>query len=199
MVEIDADEISPLVTWGTNPAQAVGVDEPVPEPADLPEGRREAAREAQAHTGARPGEPMAGTPVDVVFLGTCTNGRVSDFRQAAAVLEGRGPDETDAVGDVDEDAVSQIADGVRGLGGARLRDRPAGVGGGGRRRDVPGGRLRVARGGLFDVSGDERRRVGRRRTVCVGVEPELRRPAGVDGRPDGAREPRDRRRLGRPW
>jgi len=116
VVEIDAGEISPLVTWGTNPAQAVGVDEPVPEPADLPEDEREAAREAQAHTGATPGEPMAGTPVDVVFLGTCTNGRASDFRRAAAVLEGRGPDETDVVGGaVDENAVHEIADGVRGL------------------------------------------------------------------------------------
>ncbi len=116
VVEIDAGEISPLVTWGTNPAQAVGVDEPVPEPADLPEDEREAAREAQAHTGATPGEPMAGTPVDVVFLGTCTNGRASDFQRAAAVLEGRGPDETDVVGGaVDENAVHEIADGVRGL------------------------------------------------------------------------------------
>ncbi|MFB6244017.1 MAG: 3-isopropylmalate dehydratase large subunit [Halobaculum sp.] len=93
VVTIDADEMEPLVTWGTNPAQATGIHEPVPDPDDLPDGKREAAREAQAHTGATPGEPMAGTDVDVVFLGTCTNGRVSDFREAAAVIEGRQVDE----------------------------------------------------------------------------------------------------------
>jgi len=88
VVEIDGDAVAPMVTWGTTPAQAVGVDEAVPDPESVPDGEREAAREAQAHTGATPGEPMAGTPVDVAFLGTCTNGRASDFRQAAAVLEG---------------------------------------------------------------------------------------------------------------
>jgi 3-isopropylmalate/(R)-2-methylmalate dehydratase large subunit len=98
VVELDADAIEPMVTWGTNPGQSVGVTEPVPDPGDLSEGKREAAREAQAHTGATPGEPMAGTPVDVAFLGTCTNGRASDFREAAAVLEGR-----------------TVADGVRAL------------------------------------------------------------------------------------
>jgi 3-isopropylmalate/(R)-2-methylmalate dehydratase large subunit len=91
-VEVDADDLEPMVTWGTTPGQAVGVSEPVPDPDDLPEGKRQAAREAQAHTGATPGEPVAGTPVDVAFLGTCTNGRASDFRQAAAVLEGEEVD-----------------------------------------------------------------------------------------------------------
>ncbi|MEZ3117681.1 aconitase family protein [Halobaculum sp. MBLA0147] len=91
VVEIDADAIQPTVTWGTTPAQAVGVDEPVPDPADLPDDEAAAAREAQAHTGATPGEPMRGTPVDVAFLGTCTNGRASDFRAAARVLTGGDP------------------------------------------------------------------------------------------------------------
>jgi 3-isopropylmalate/(R)-2-methylmalate dehydratase large subunit len=77
------------VTWGTTPGQVAPVDEPVPAPDDLPEGDREAARRAQAHTGVTPGEPMAGYPIDVAFLGTCTNGRASDFRAAARVLAGR--------------------------------------------------------------------------------------------------------------
>jgi 3-isopropylmalate/(R)-2-methylmalate dehydratase large subunit len=89
VVEIDADGLAPMVTWGTTPGQVAPVDEPVPAPDDLPEGDREAARRAQAHTGVTPGEPMAGYPIDVAFLGTCTNGRASDFRAAARVLAGR--------------------------------------------------------------------------------------------------------------
>ena len=87
VVEIDANDLEPTVTWGTTPAQAVGVTEPVPDPDEMPAGKREAARDAQEHTGATPGETMQGTEVDVAFLGTCTNGRVSDFEEAAAVLE----------------------------------------------------------------------------------------------------------------
>ena len=98
VVEIDAGTVEPTVTWGTNPEQAVGITEPVPHPEDLPTDRREAVREAQAHTGATPGESMAGTPVDVAFLGTCTNGRAPDFRAAASLLAGR-----------------RLADGVRAL------------------------------------------------------------------------------------
>jgi 3-isopropylmalate/(R)-2-methylmalate dehydratase large subunit len=98
VVHLDADDLEPMVTWGTNPGQAVGITEPVPDPAAFPEGEREEARRAQEHTGVTPGETMAGYEVDVAFLGTCTNGRVSDFREAAAVLEGR-----------------TVADGVRAL------------------------------------------------------------------------------------
>jgi len=89
VVHLDASDLEPMVTWGTNPGQAVGISDPVPDPDDLPEGEREAARTAQEHTGVESGEPMAGYDIDVAFLGTCTNGRASDFREAAAVLEGR--------------------------------------------------------------------------------------------------------------
>ncbi|MFB6147208.1 MAG: 3-isopropylmalate dehydratase large subunit [Halobacteriaceae archaeon] len=92
VVEIDADGLDPLVTWGTNPGQVVGVTEPVPDPADLPEGEREAARTAQEHMGVDPGQRMTGVDVDVAFIGTCTNGRFSDFREAARVLAGRRVD-----------------------------------------------------------------------------------------------------------
>jgi len=87
-VEVDVDGLAPMVTWGTNPGQVAPVDEPVPHPEDLPADEREAAVAAQDHTEVTPGEPMAGHPVDVAFIGTCTNGRASDFRQAAAVVEG---------------------------------------------------------------------------------------------------------------
>ncbi|MEF8818402.1 MAG: 3-isopropylmalate dehydratase large subunit [Haloferacaceae archaeon] len=97
-VTVDVDGLAPMVTWGTTPGQVVEVDQPVPAPADLPEDEREAAAAAQEHTEVTPGEPMAGHPVDVAFIGTCTNGRASDFRQAAAVVEG-----------------NEVAEGVRAL------------------------------------------------------------------------------------
>jgi 3-isopropylmalate/(R)-2-methylmalate dehydratase large subunit len=88
VVEIDADALEPMVTWGTNPGQAVGITEPVPSPEELPADERDAARTAQEHTEVTPGETMEGYDIDVAFIGTCTNGRVSDFREAAAVVEG---------------------------------------------------------------------------------------------------------------
>ncbi|MFD1514235.1 3-isopropylmalate dehydratase large subunit [Halomarina rubra] len=88
-VTVDVDGLAPMVTWGTNPGQAVEITEPVPDPATLPPGDREAAADAIDHVGVTPGESMQGTPVDVAFIGTCTNGRVSDFERAARVLEGR--------------------------------------------------------------------------------------------------------------
>ncbi len=87
-VTVDVGGLAPMVTWGTTPGQVVEVDQPVPAPEDLPEDEREAAAAAQEHTEVTPGEPMAGHPIDVAFIGTCTNGRASDFRQAAAVVEG---------------------------------------------------------------------------------------------------------------
>jgi 3-isopropylmalate/(R)-2-methylmalate dehydratase large subunit len=89
VVTVDVDGMDPLVTWGINPGQVIEVSEPVPAPGDF-ESRtdREAAADALEHMGLSPGESMLGYDVDVAFLGTCTNGRVSDFERAAAVLEG---------------------------------------------------------------------------------------------------------------
>ncbi|MFC6785036.1 3-isopropylmalate dehydratase large subunit [Halobaculum halobium] len=86
-VEVDADDLAPQVSWGTNPEQVVGVDEPVPAPSETRDPA--AAESAQDHTEVTPGETMEGHEIDVAFLGTCTNGRVADFREAAKVLEGR--------------------------------------------------------------------------------------------------------------
>jgi 3-isopropylmalate/(R)-2-methylmalate dehydratase large subunit len=93
VVELHTDDLSPMVTWGTTPGQSVGIDEAVPAPADFPEDERDAVRAAQEHIESTPGETMAGYGIDVAFLGTCTNGRVSDFREAATVIEGRTVDE----------------------------------------------------------------------------------------------------------
>jgi 3-isopropylmalate/(R)-2-methylmalate dehydratase large subunit len=88
-VVFDAATISPTVTWGITPAQAIGVDEAVPRPEELEEGERPIAAEAYRYMDLEPGRPIAGVPVDVCFIGSCTNGRLSDLRAAAAVARGR--------------------------------------------------------------------------------------------------------------
>ncbi len=89
-VELDAASIAPQVTWGTNPAQVAPITGFVPDPGSMTDpGDREAAERALAYMGLKPGTPMREITVDTVFLGSCTNSRIEDFRVAAAVLEGR--------------------------------------------------------------------------------------------------------------
>ncbi|AWB26447.1 3-isopropylmalate dehydratase large subunit [Halococcoides cellulosivorans] len=93
VVHIDASELEPMVTWGTTPGQGVGISEPIPHPEDLPADKQDTARRAQEHMGVEPGETMAGYDIDVIFLGSCTNGRLPDLRRAAAIVEGRQVDD----------------------------------------------------------------------------------------------------------
>jgi 3-isopropylmalate/(R)-2-methylmalate dehydratase large subunit len=89
-VVIDAATITPHVTWGTNPAQVVAISGSVPDPDAMADaGDREAAERALAYMGLQAGTPMREVSVDTVFLGSCTNSRIEDFRAAAAVLDGR--------------------------------------------------------------------------------------------------------------
>ena len=84
-VELDGKTIPPTVTFGINPGQSVGVDARIPRPEDLPADERASLEEALAYMDLRAGAPIAGTPIDVAFIGSCTNGRISDLREAARV------------------------------------------------------------------------------------------------------------------
>ena len=99
VVRFDGSALEPRVTWGTNPGQGIGISEPVPDPARM-NGARQAAEQALRHMDLRPGQSMQGVPIDVAFLGSCTNARLTDLREAAGLLKDTG---------------GTVADGVRAL------------------------------------------------------------------------------------
>jgi 3-isopropylmalate/(R)-2-methylmalate dehydratase large subunit len=107
-IVLDASELTPFVTWGTNPGQGLPLGASIPDPATIRDPvERSAAEHALQYMGLRPGTPMRDVVVDTVFLGSCTNARIEDLRAAADVLRGR-----------------RVADGVRMLvvpGSARVR------------------------------------------------------------------------------
>jgi 3-isopropylmalate/(R)-2-methylmalate dehydratase large subunit len=88
VVVFDAATISPTVTWGITPGQGIGVDETVPTLAQTLEEDRPLTQDAYAYMDLQPGQALAGTKVDVCFIGSCTNGRISDLREAARIAQG---------------------------------------------------------------------------------------------------------------
>jgi 3-isopropylmalate/(R)-2-methylmalate dehydratase large subunit len=86
---IDVSSIEPQITWGTNPGQVIGIGENIPQPDAADNERAKAAQRALDYIGLTAGAPIKGTPIDMVFIGSCTNGRLSDLREAANVARGR--------------------------------------------------------------------------------------------------------------
>lgn len=87
---VDAASVAPTITWGTSPEHAIAVDQAVPDPADAAgAAQRQSWSAALDYMGLVPGQRLAGTKVDWVFIGSCTNGRLSDLRDAAAIARGR--------------------------------------------------------------------------------------------------------------
>ena len=87
VVNYEGKDIEPTVTWGINPGQAVGISEKLPKPEEYsdPDG----AKKAYEHMGWQPGAPILGTPINVAFVGSCTNSRMTDLRAAARIANGR--------------------------------------------------------------------------------------------------------------
>ncbi|MFW6264397.1 MAG: 3-isopropylmalate dehydratase large subunit [Cyanobacteriota bacterium] len=88
VVIFDAADIEPTVTWGITPGQGIGVTEAIPTLESLPESEKAIAQEAYAYMQLKPGQPIQGTKVDVCFVGSCTNGRITDLREAANIAKG---------------------------------------------------------------------------------------------------------------
>lgn len=88
-VVIDAGEIEPTVTWGINPAQSVGINETLPAVKSFPSEEQKGIQEALTYMELKDAQPIKGLKIDVAFIGSCTNGRISDLREAAKVAKGR--------------------------------------------------------------------------------------------------------------
>ena len=183
VVELDAAQIKPQVTWGTSPEMVVPVDGRVPDPdKEKDANKRGAIERALAYMGLEPNKPMNDILIDKVFIGSCTNSRIEDMREAAAMVQEAGPEGRQE---------RQARDGRSGLGPGEGTGRARRAG-----PDLQGRGLRVARAGLLDVPGDERRPAGAGRALRIDQQPQLRRPAGRR-RPHPPGEPgHGRRRRG---
>ena len=164
-VVIQAEDLVPYVSWGTTPAQTVGLDEAVPEP------QTEGHERALKYMDLAPGTPIREIEVDTVFLGSCTNARIEDLRAAARVLESQ-----------------KVKEGIRAMvvpGSMRVKQQAEEEGLG---RSLQRSWFRLAQRRMFDVSRHEPGHPGARRALRLDQQPQLRGPAG-QGRPDASGQP----------
>ncbi len=89
IVSINANDIAPMITWGITPGQAIPVDHRIPTVSKLPESERKLAEKALSHMNFDEGESLLNKKIDVAFIGSCTNGRISDLREAAMRVKGK--------------------------------------------------------------------------------------------------------------
>ena len=179
----DAADIEPMITYGTNPGMGVGITGTIPSDEGLSGSDRVSFSKALAYMDFRSGEPMLGKRVDYVFLGSCTNGRIEDFRQFAHAVKGRrkAPHVT-----------AWLVPGSKGRGAGPCR----GVG-----QDTGRGGFRTPSARLLGLSGNERRQDSRRDVQRFDVESQLRGASGARraydaGRTAGScRRRRDRMRF----
>ncbi len=173
MVNFDAADIEPIVTWGITPDQSVGVNDKLPEVGKFSADEVKTVELAYQHMDLKPGQPIKGTPIDVAFIGSCTNGRISDLREAAKVAKGRRV------------AKSVRAFVVPGSQKVKLEAEKEGL-----HKIFTEAGFRVARGGLFHVPGHEPRQAEGQGNFRFLVQPQFHRPPGKQGGAHHADEPR---------
>ena len=88
-IEIELDHLAPVVTWGTTPGQSIGIDQKIPDPKTMPPEEGELAKKSLEYMKLEAGQTLEGLPIDYVFLGSCTNSRISDYREIAKIMKGK--------------------------------------------------------------------------------------------------------------
>ena len=179
VVTLDGSEIEPSITWGIHPGHNLGVSEAIPSLTSVPEDERAGVEEALEYMDFAAGSNVKGIPIDVAFIGSCTNGRISDLREAAKIAR-----------------TGKVRDGVRALVVPGSMDVQKTGRSRGTRRDLPRGGLPVARARVLDVSGDESRQIEGARGLRVIQQPELQGTPGFALGPHAADVARDGRRSG---